>query len=438
MRIATLSAVAMLALPTIAHADVWQDRVVYPEPGQAQLTTSSKVLYLNDCLPNGCNVIASQSNSSINNTSSIANQNTTLSAYAHGQAHWDEVIQCVKETMAPFDIDVTTTDPGTASHYEVMIGGTATQLRAGLEAGGIAPFISCDAARNNVLVFVFAGQTSDKNYLCAAIAHEAGHAYGLSHSLDAKDPMTYMDLGARKHWQNSNFQCGTESPEPCRCTGSTQNQFRILQQTWGLSPSITAPSITLATPKDGQWVKPGFPVTAIFDSQLSQLNGLLAVDGAMVAMVEQEPLAFNTPALPAGDHTVAISATDFADRTVSASATVKVMASCSAGTACAAGFHCLGGLCLPDSSVDGGLGAACTGNDDCITGSCGNDGESGYCTAQCDEGQSCPAGFSCLDGANMCWPEDSGGCSTSNGSTGFAVLGFGVIVLVIRRRRRSA
>jgi len=165
--------------------------------------------------------------SSITNSSSIPDAaSVRLDAYPHGKDHWDQVIACVKETMAPFDIQVVTADPGTASHYEVMVGGTATQLQPGLSAGGIAPFISCNAARNNVLVFVFAGQTGTIPYLCAAIAHEAGHAYGLSHSLDALDPMTYMDLGATKIWQNSDAQCGTSSVEPCRCTGDTQNTFR--------------------------------------------------------------------------------------------------------------------------------------------------------------------------------------------------------------------
>ena len=42
---------------------------------------------------------------------------------------------------------------------------------AGLSPRGIAPFIACNANRNNGLAFVFAGMTSDPTYLCTAIVH---------------------------------------------------------------------------------------------------------------------------------------------------------------------------------------------------------------------------------------------------------------------------
>ena len=64
--------VASLIAPTIAAADVWQDRVIPCEPGQASLTSSSRILYVNDCKPGGCNVTRSSQDSALNNTSSIA------------------------------------------------------------------------------------------------------------------------------------------------------------------------------------------------------------------------------------------------------------------------------------------------------------------------------------------------------------------------------
>jgi hypothetical protein len=433
MRVAILA--LLVGIPGGAAADVWQDRVIYPESdaGFAQRTTSSKILYVNDCMPNGCTVTRGQ-DSSINNTSSIpALPSVTLDAYAHGQAHWDDVIACVRETMAPFDIEVVTEDPGTTPHYEVMVGGTASQLREGLEAGGIAPFISCGARRDNVLVFVFASQTASKPYLCAAIAHEAGHAYGLSHSLDALDPMTYKDLGSHKAWQNSDAQCGTDSPQNCRCTGATQNTFRYLHDVWGLHPEVGDARLTLYRPRDGAWVRQNFAISGKLESSLDMLESTVSIDGALLERVTTAPLAFNAPELAPGAHTVALSATDFGDRTVTSTATVYVMSRCAAASECDSGFHCYDGVCMPGRSIAGGFGAACTDHAECATGSCGSDGTQSLCTGTCDATTTCPAGFSCLDGG-VCWPNDGGGCSTGGGAQGLVAFALGALLLGRRRR----
>ena len=127
--------------------------------------------------------------------------------------------------MSPFDIQVTTQDPGPGvAHFEVMTAGTSQELNPEIDgASGIAPFINCSANRNSVLSFVFANQTSDIEYLCTAIVHEAGHTYGLSHTLLAPDPMSYKELGSyAKKWQNAPQTCGTNdnSPQSCACFAS--------------------------------------------------------------------------------------------------------------------------------------------------------------------------------------------------------------------------
>jgi uncharacterized protein (TIGR03382 family) len=433
----------ILAVPTAAAADVWQDRVIPCGQGdELALTSSSRVLYVNDCAPGKCNLTRGGNDSSITNTSSIASQNTVMPPYLHGAAHFAGVVECVKKGFAAFDITVVTEDPGSSPHYEVMVGGTSADLNPSIEgAGGIAPFIACNANRNNGLAFVFASQTSDPTYLCTAIVHEAGHLYGLSHSLDRKDPMTYQDLSLPKSWQNSEAQCGTDpaNPQSCRCFPSTQNTFRNLMSSFGLHPNLGDTKVTLSTPKDGQWVKPGFPVSATMDSPLAMLDGGLSIDSGARLAIENDLLVWNAPAnLAAGAHTIAVAVTDFADRQASATVSVNVMSSCGAGlAACASGFHCLGGLCLPGKGVDGGLGESCTSNDQCVTGSCGSDGDTMACTASCDAGESCPDGFECLgsNGAGVCWPASSGGCSSTGGGSPWFALGLCALALGLRRRR---
>lgn len=439
MRTRSLGIVVSLLVPSVATGDVWQDRVIPCEPGFAALTSSSHILYVNDCKPGGCSVTRSNQDSALNDTSSIASENTQMSAYMHSDAHFAQVMECVRATMAPFDIQVTTDDPGpNVPHFEVMAAGTSAELNPDIQgAGGIAPFINCSATRDSVLSFVFANQTSNIAYLCTAIVHEAGHTYGLSHTLHALDPMSYKDLGAyAKKWQNAPQTCGTEDSDPqrCRCFADQQNTFRALKDAFGLDPQLAPATMIISTPANGAYVKPEFPISARFETALDTLDIGLTIDNGAPLPAANGILAWNAPAsLTPGTHTITVAGTDFGDRTASQTVEVTVMASCANAAACAEGFSCLGGWCLPGASVAGGLGASCTGNAECVTGVCANDGTTSLCTGACDPGNTCPSGFACTD--NVCWPSEDGGCNAGGGPSG-ALLGL-VSLFALRRRRGS-
>ncbi len=444
MRTSRSVLVLSLLVPSVAAADVWRDRVLECEPlkpGVAALTNSSHVLYVNDCKPGGCNVTASSSDSALTNTSSIADVNTRMSAYMHSDEHFAQVMECVRATMAPFDIQVVTEDPGSVPHFEVMTAGTSFELNPEIQgAGGIAPFINCRANRNSVLSFVFANQTSDIEYLCTAIVHEAGHTYGLSHTLYAPDPMSYKDLGSyEKDWQNLPQTCGTEdsSPQRCSCFTGQQNTFRALRDTFGLHPELGPATMVISSPVDGAYVKPGFPIAATFETPLETLAASLSIDGGGPQEAWQGILAWNAPmSLAPGPHTITVSGTDFGDRAVSQTVTVTVLGSCAGGAACPAGFSCLAETCFPGADVAGGLGASCALNEDCITGGCATDGETSVCSGTCDPGNTCPSGFDCK--SNVCWPTESGGCNASGaGGAPFGAL-LGLAGLLARFRRRRA
>ena len=362
-----------------------------------------------------------------------------MSAYQHSDDHFAQVMECVRATMAPFDIQVTTEDPGPGvPHFEVMTAGTSAELNPNIEgAGGIAPFINCAANRNSVLSFVFANQTSNIEYLCTAIVHEAGHTYGLSHTLLALDPMSYKDLGAyAKEWQNAPQTCGTEdaAPQRCSCFQGQQNTFRALKDAFGLDPDLAPATIVIASPADGAFVKPGFPISARFDTPLDTLDVGMSIDNGTEQPAANGLLAWNAPAtLAPGAHTITVAGTDYGDRTATTTVEVTVLSACSPGAACAGGFSCLGGTCLPGADVAGGLGASCTTNADCISGTCASDGSSSLCTGACDAGNTCPSGFECA--SNVCWPSDSGGCNVGGGSFG-ALLGLAGLLVLGRRRRR--
>ncbi|HEU0036017.1 MAG TPA: MYXO-CTERM sorting domain-containing protein [Kofleriaceae bacterium] len=452
MRAALVTAL-LVGLPVVAAADapraypklgVWKNTVKKLPDGVKPLTSVSHVLYLNDCRPNGCTV-SPGGDDSRSDRSSIPVNTVVLSPFSYGDDYWNRLVQCVKETYAPFDVQIVTQDPGTAEHFEVMIGGRATQLHPDLQgAGGVAPFIDCSTSSNNVISFVFSDEVNDLEFLCGAVAQEATHVWGLDHVLDADDPMTYLELGSLKRFQNRDRDCGEDlsNPRQCFCGGSQQNSVRFFNNAFG--PAMLTPaSLSIVSPVEGQWVKPGFPVHAELDSQLSVATAALAIDGSQTSSIDTDPLAFNAPTtLPGGDHTVTVTATDQGNRTVTDSVTVHVTAACSASAPCAADFHCLGGYCLPGANEAGGLGATCSTNDQCITGQCASDGTESLCAGACDAGNVCPAGFVCLQsgGANgTCWPgePDDGGCQTGNGGSGFAFAGLALLgfAFVTRRRR---
>ena len=451
MRVALLSVVLGLAATTAAHADtikqpiVWKNRVIpydHQLEGPTALSNVSRKLYINDCKPSGCTVTPG-TDSSLTNRSSIPESTVVLDPYQHSQAHWDSLVACVKETFAPFTIEVVTVDPGaTVPHFEVMVGGSDTQLHPQLSAGGVAPYVSCGAQRSNGLSFVFPTTTSDLEYLCGAVVQEATHVWGLDHELDAKDPMTYLQLGSLKRFQNNAANCGEDNPRNCRCGGTKQNSFKYMIDTFGLNPNLALPAIEITSPKASSFVKPGFKVAITSTGPVDLVKADIKV-GTMAAGTIPNKLPYEiatTPAgIPIGKQTLTVTALDFGERNAEATVEVIVLQSCAGGASCADG-KCLGDVCYPDKDVAGGLGAECTTAEECATGSCIGDGTTMKCTAQCDPGLSCPGGYDCVEtggGAGVCWPSASegGGCSTNGTPGSFALFGLGLALLALRRRR---
>jgi hypothetical protein len=122
---AALALVAVLGAPSLAVAEappppiVFENRVLPPLPeGAVALAPISHTLFVNKC-EGGCTVNRGQDDSRTNR-SSIPSGTVSLSAFSTlypDPAKWNALIECVEQTFIPFNVQVVTTDPGTASHF---------------------------------------------------------------------------------------------------------------------------------------------------------------------------------------------------------------------------------------------------------------------------------------------------------------------------------
>ena len=117
---------------------------------------------------------------------------------------------------------------------------------------------------------------------------------------------------------------------------------------------------------------------------------------------------------------------------------------CATDADCQMGHECFENACITTPFQPTGVGAVCTDNSGCESGECAMNGKDSKCTMDCTVGDktSCPSGFDCLagGGGGVCWPTPgaSGGCCDVGGEGApTALVGIGLIGLVLRRRRRA-
>ena len=433
----------------------------------ASAAVNSHIVYMNPCLPSGCRVLSGNDDSTTDHSSLGQGQ---LSAWPYGTSVWNQVMSCMTSTMSRFNITVTDVDPGTAPHFEIMVAGSPGQLGMGQGIGGVAPVPcqaigQCDAYLPNALVFDFAQVwQGDVNEICSTAAQEIAHAWILDHVVDKTDPMTYNLYSGMRNFKDG-MSCGSDcqggqSPFGLQCSSSndttsthacmssgqvTQNDVQMITALFGPAGAI-APTVAITSPANGATVATGFQVTASCDTSDGVTAVDLVVDGGAVASLHAAPYTFTTPgSLGAGTHKIEVTCTTSKQASATATANVTLGAGCTTAAMCPKPTDiCNQGACIAGSGAAGGLGATCTGNSDCTSTLCADNGTNRYCVIPCDvmaTGQ-CPSGYSCVSAgaSGVCFPGGDGGgggCLSASGSQApfFLALG-GVVAMITRRRKR--
>ena len=433
-----------------------------PPPGTIEHAPPHRVLFLNNCKPNGCVVKPGngQEDSRANRSAIVrGSTNRTLAAYTGSQATWNQIVQCVRETYAQFNIGVTDVDPCpnpdagcSTGHWEAMAAGLPTQVGFPNGVAGVAPF-TCGVIPNAITFSFINLFPSDVNEACWTIAQETAHAFGLSHEMLGPDPMTYIQSPARKRFQDQTACIGTQGccqpAQECQCGPTEQNSVQMLLGIFGTS-TPTPPVVAITAPGNNATVTPGFPIHATATDEHGVAKVDLLIDGQLKATLTTAPYAFNGPMdLAQGTHTIVVKATDTQGAEGQAQITVILGEPCDSAADCRAqgeGLVCVDGRCVPGPDNPGGLGTSCTSGADCASGLCVDGADGMVCSESCDpNANACPDDFRCASsgaGTGFCYPGGGGGClgCSTDGGDPTLPLGIGVVAagLLIRRRRKAA
>ncbi len=442
---------------------VWMD----VDPATVTPAVNTNKIYVNPCKPNGCVVRGGTGASSIDNASSQGgwpiSGTRTLTAFDQSDAVWGEVVTCLKDVFSPFGVEIVTTNPSPAPHFEIMIAGRPTDLGMSNGIGGVSPF-SCAEHIPNSLVFAFQRvYGNDVEEICATAAQEVAHSFRLDHVTDASDPLTYFGFNGRRRFKDAAVTCGSDcvngtamgltctganqQTRQCACgTGPTQNSAARLRLLFGTG-TPTPPTVKITNPKLGANVSPGFPVNvdASDDNGIARIE--LWVDNVKVSELAVGPYAFNAPAtLADGTHNIKAIAYDIYGTSKDDNVQVVIGKPCGKPADCPKDTDtCIGGRCVPGPGAQGGLGSTCTSGPDCASGQCATDASGAkYCVENCvlGEGQ-CPDGFGCLEAgqSGVCWPgydDGTGGICSAGGPGGAVSLGLAFAAMLFARRRRKS
>lgn len=340
--------------------------------------------------------------------------------------NWANIAACVRAHYRPYNVKITETEPTSGVYIEAVVGGDGTEL--GFPEGQLFGIASADnfcGVTEAGIAFSFSETHRQvpraDDELCATIAHEVGHLITLEHETMATDLMSYVLISesSTKTFNNSQSPCGVQpgQNQPCSCGGSSTNSGMRLSASLGLRPTETVPpTITLQSPGNGDKLAPSFEVRV-------RASDDMAMEGVTVMM---NGVAFGSDFEPDGDqYVIAVSGVGEGAYTLTAEAMDQ------AGNTARAE--------IPVTVERRAIGESCTVGSDCTGNVCAQSSDGPFCTQTCEvANDTCPDGFACDENASVCASTDDGGCcSTNRNPTGASLLGLGVALLLVRRRRRA-
>lgn len=417
--------------------------LVPPQPTDSARAAGPTTIFLDRCL-GGC-AVTKATDSAISDSSSVIPAGGMLSENPASAAAWSELVSCVRDIYAPYDVQVADVVPD-GSYVEIKVAGAPSQLGLSAQVLGIAPLTVDCSRQTNVLGFAFVTNHASVGELCATVAHEAGHIFGLDHVFDCRDPMTYLAACTpRKYFLHVEQPCGEfDGARECRCA-ATQDSHQVLTNALGEGETPPGPVVAVSYPAA--------------DTQLGATSSVIATTSTARTLVRSEAWIGGRRAservsargetaflhdrlrIPGAAFAVTVREWDDLGSVGEDSFVARANEPCATNADCGEPWICAAGQC---SYVSGtaALGEACSNDEDCVSQFCASDGVTSACVERCVDDAACPSGFSCLPieapTLGACWQASGGGgaggcCGASSGASAWLSA---VVLLGLRRRSR--
>lgn len=414
--------------------------VVMPEPvANGEMVVDPDVIFGEQVIPgneyprkhtlflnfNG-GMLYSGADNSAEDKSTLARQGV-YPTYEGGEQKALSIIQNVQEDVANFGIVITYAErPNKTVPYTMeMVGGSWTDTNIDSPAGGVAPGADCGALGQRHVVYTFASGGTSATQAANTASQEAGHAWGLDHTLNCGSVMSYCGSGDGVFSDVCDSFCETQCQGPgsigCRltheefCGVDSERQNEQAELGWlfgGNEPDMEAPVVDIISPEDGAELDEGAEVdirSIISDNYggygwyyyITQNGDVVAdfVDYDRQVDLDYRP-ALNLAGLTAGEWVITVGAEDHFGHITEDTVTIYV-GGAAAGT--------------------GGSDEAEGGSDE-ADGSAGSDGAMGTGVGEIPD-----------DGIG-----DRGcGCQTSSNGRAGGLAGLLLLGAIARRRRRA-
>jgi hypothetical protein len=198
---------------------------------------ATTLVYVNRCA-GGC-TFSEGPNDSVANTSPIVDGSGVLSAFAHGDAVFAATVDCIASGLSRYDVQVVSADPSPTPHSEIVMAGLSQQI--GLPTGVWAVAPSTCSYVPDAPAFVFANaMPADAQRLCWIGMQQLGFMAGLEHLFYCPDVMSTIEGCSDRSFQDRDSACGTTSPMPCQCGGTSRNSHSVMSTVFGAGDAIFA------------------------------------------------------------------------------------------------------------------------------------------------------------------------------------------------------
>lgn len=255
----------------------------------------------------------------------------TVLPFSGNAAQRAAVVQVIRADLGQFNINVVDKRPESGDYDMEMIGDWNPAPQGGF--AGVAPSLDCWNDNGGEVSFTL-DYTGTATGIAKAVLQEIAHTWGLEH-VDSKSDLLYPTT---QSVPDPTFQdvCnpivrlddkGNTVPENCECCQqhaqfcgqNQQNSYRELLQLFGPGqPDLTAPTLAITAPMDGEEVEPSFELAMhVEDNQSPQLLIVdIAVEGPDSFMADPtswaspSDLTFPISGVKPGEYTITAKVVD--------------------------------------------------------------------------------------------------------------------------------